>query len=264
MKLYLTGGYVRDHYLGHPQSKDVDIAVEATSFNEMSEELSRGGGFRVFQRRPEFVCIRGSLMRYRLGDFGGMLPTDRVVISPPTSRGGVLMPGKQIKDRIEADFTLCRSEAMYHDNRHPSVVTPTDIYGDLKRRDFTINAIAIAENGDVIDPHCGIPDCHQRILRTVGNPEDRFSEDPLRILRGVRFAVTRRLQIEPATANAMNLCCTGLALLPAERVRKELHSALAHNWWNTMRYIIEDMPFIGAILHTGFPDLWLMPTTKER
>lgn len=244
MKLYLVGGAVRDKLLGLPPGKDLDFAVESDSFNLMGAELRARGTYRRFQSRPEFVCERGSIRRDKLGDFGGFLEGH--------------------EGRLPADFTLCRAEKMYHDKRHPSVVTPADIHTDLSRRDFTVNAVAVSEDGGVIDPYQGRlhAACHQ--LHAVGNADERLEEDPLRILRGVRLSVTKDLYITPLLKSAMIRCARGLPAVSVERVREELNRALIHDWRATMLLLMVDMPQLGWNLHEAFPTLWLKPTVEKR
>ena len=121
------------------------------------------------------------------------------------------------------EITTFRTEGGYSDNRHPDWVNfVTSVKEDLARRDFTVNAMAYAPSTGYIDPWCGQEDLENRLLRTVGNATARFREDPLRILRGVRFAVTYRLTPEPKTARAMLAEAPLLDTLAKERVFSEL------------------------------------------
>lgn len=243
MKLYLVGGFVRDAHFGK-MGKDLDFAVEAPDYETMRTELkARGAEFYV--ERPEFVTLRGRIPREAFPAFGGR----------------VYLPHDQ--KYIDADFTLCRAEAMYHDNRHPSVVTPTDIFGDLSRRDFTINAIAISEDGVLVDPYWGARACRSRALITVGDADARFTEDPLRILRGLRFVSRYQLHIVTTCRLAMEQQAHLLKGLPVERVRDELHKMMKHDWHKTMT-MLEQFPTVRLTLYSCFPTLWFEPTTKEK
>lgn len=114
------------------------------------------------------------------------------------------------------------------DGRHAVVEFATDIEDDLARRDFTINAIAWRPaTGELRDPHGGIDDLRDRVLRAVGEPEVRFAEDYLRVLRGLRFAGTYDLEVEPETWSALREAAVHLSRLSAERVREELLKVLA-------------------------------------
>ncbi len=130
------------------------------------------------------------------------------------------------KDNLkEIEITTYRSDAKYSDKRHPDeVVYAKNIQEDLSRRDFTINAIAIKTSGlkkDVIDPFEGQKDLKKKILRTVGNPEERFSEDALRMLRAVRLATTLDFKIEEETAKAIIKNSIWLEAVSKERIRDE-------------------------------------------
>ena len=244
MNLYLVGGAVRDALLGRPV-KDLDFAVEAHSYEQMRDDL-HVRGLTIWKEMPQFVTLRGSIPVENLGDFGDHLDN--------------------YSGRVNADFTLCRKESQYTDKRHPDVVTPADIYTDLSRRDFTINAIALGQDGVLFDPFGGETDLMVGVLRCVGLPSERFTEDPLRILRAMRFAVTLDFDISYETREAMSdlRLLSGLKSLPVERVREELNRALAHNWRETMLFLIMEFPRLGNALFEDFPNLWLRATTEER
>ena len=125
------------------------------------------------------------------------------------------------------EVTTFRSESGYSDGRHPDAVCfETDIVADLSRRDFTINAMALDLDGNLIDPFGGQVDLERRLLRCVGEPERRFAEDSLRILRAVRFAAQLGFELEAKTLEAMITLRAGLQLVSAERVREELAKIL--------------------------------------
>lgn len=125
------------------------------------------------------------------------------------------------------EITTFRAESGYSDARHPDGVTfLAELRGDLARRDFTINAMAADADGTVSDPFGGHEDLRRGILRCVGTPETRFTEDALRILRGLRFASRLDLQIEHGTAQAMLALRERLALVAPERLHKELDGLL--------------------------------------
>ena len=255
MNLYLVGGAVRDHLLGFPPGKDLDFAVEADSFDDMMRGLHELG-YRAYLTRREFVTTRGNIPLSSLGWFGGIVQQHHTANA------------KTMKTRVAVDFTLCREEATYHDKRHPSSVTPCNIQGDLKRRDFTVNAVAVSESGFFVDDWCGMAHASSKILIPVGNAYERFEEDPLRILRAIRFAVTRDLYIPAWAQVIMGERAKALKTLPVDRVREELHKAFAHNWVKTSKLLLGEVPYLtGPLAKTirdSFPDLWLMPTTKEK
>jgi len=121
------------------------------------------------------------------------------------------------------EVTTLRTEGGYSDGRRPDEVRfIDDIREDLARRDFTINAMALARDGGLVDPFGGRRDLENRILRAVGDPRQRFGEDALRMLRAVRFAAEYGLSVEPGTWQAILAMAPRIGLVAAERVRMEL------------------------------------------
>ncbi len=122
------------------------------------------------------------------------------------------------------EVTTFRIDDKYSDNRRPdSVKYTSSIYDDLKRRDFTINAIAYdIMLKKIIDPHNGIIDIKNKIIRTIGNPVERLTEDGLRSLRACRFAAQLNFEIEVSTIKAINNTLKGIKNLSNERIRDEL------------------------------------------
>lgn len=123
----------------------------------------------------------------------------------------------------EAEVTTFRTEGTYSDGRHPDeVVFATDVHEDLARRDFTCNAIAYDPRTGLLDPYHGAKDLQDGILRAVGDPAQRFGEDALRILRGLRFYARFGLVPEADTDNAMRQFAPNLRMISVERVFTEL------------------------------------------
>lgn len=121
------------------------------------------------------------------------------------------------------EITTFRKEGGYRDSRHPDWVRFVPrVENDLGRRDFTINAMAFSPSRGLADPFGGREDLERKLLRAVGDPVQRFREDPLRILRGVRFAVRFRLDVEPETEAAMGSEAHLMGSLARERVFEEL------------------------------------------
>lgn len=223
MKYYLVGGYVRDELLGI-KSKDIDFAVEAYSYEEMKEDILVKG-YKIFQERPQYFSIRGWHP-----DYGGV------------------------------DFTLCRKDGFYSDSRRPDTVEIGTIYDDLARRDFTINAIAKTEDGGYIDPYYGRVDLENKLLLTVGDPYDRFTEDPLRILRAVRFHITKGFKIagsidkffyDPRLINKIET-------LPVERIYEELKKCFEHDTWETLEFF-SNHKYLSDSIFYGNKGLALVP-----
>ena len=132
-----------------------------------------------------------------------------------------------ISDGHPIEITTHRHDGKYLDKRHPeSVCFTTSIEEDLARRDFTVNAMAWSAERGIIDPFGGQDDIKRGLLRAVGNPEARFLEDALRILRCFRFVAKLGFQIEEKTAAAARKCRAGLAQISVERILKELAQLL--------------------------------------
>lgn len=129
-----------------------------------------------------------------------------------------------ILDDSRIEVTTMRAESDYVDGRRPySVCFIRDTEADLARRDFTINAMAYDPIDDrLVDLFGGSADLQSQVVRAVGNPEDRFREDHLRMLRAIRFASVLGFQIEPATLAAITRCASMIKRVSAERIRDEL------------------------------------------
>lgn len=185
---YVVGGAVRDALLGRPVN-DWDVA---TSF------------------RPDDI--------ERIFSFARIIPTGK-------KYGTITV----IIGDMPVEVTTFRGEGQYDDFRHPTQVTfLSDIVEDLSRRDFTINAMAYNPHlrKPLIDPFGGLKDLSQKLIRTVGRPEDRFAEDPLRIMRGIRFCAQLGFGLEDNTFNAALAHHHLLSRVSPERIRDELNKIL--------------------------------------
>lgn len=121
------------------------------------------------------------------------------------------------------EVTTYRIDGKYEDSRHPSEVTFTkNLTEDMKRRDFTINAMAYNEEEGLIDRFGGLDDIESKVIRCVGNPKERFSEDALRIMRAVRFSAQLDYEIEESTKEAVKELAQNLSKISAERIQTEL------------------------------------------
>ena len=150
------------------------------------------------------------------------------------------------------ETTTFRRDGAYADHRHPEQVTFTpDLTEDLARRDFTVNAMATDLRGTVYDPFNGQADLQEGILRCVGDPERRFSEDALRILRCLRFAAVLGFSIEPETGKALTACRNLLREMAPERVHEELTKLLCGPWAAAVLRRYPDV--IGAVLPEILP-----------
>ena len=172
-------------------------------------------------------AVRDALLNREFFDIDittNALPEDIIKLFPKTVPTGikhgtvtVITHGKPI------EVTTYRSDIGYTDNRHPeSVRFEKDIAADLSRRDFTINALAYHPKRGILDYFDGINDLKGNIIRAVGEPELRFKEDALRILRALRFASVLDFEIEEHTLNAVYKCAHNIKTLSGERVLTEL------------------------------------------
>jgi poly(A) polymerase len=190
-QLYMVGGTVRDVLLHRGQSNDADLATDARP-----DEIKR----IVAPTNPTTVVLVGE----RFG-------TVRLYYG---------------NDIIE--ITTFRSERYNPESRKPEVCFGDSLYEDLRRRDFTINAMARDPlTGVIIDPYNGRQDLEAHILRAVGNePDKRFDEDPLRLLRAVRFAAQLDFTIEPETWASIVRQAPKLQKISRERIRDEMNKLL--------------------------------------
>ncbi|MBR3552613.1 MAG: HD domain-containing protein [Clostridia bacterium] len=156
-------------------------------------------------------------------------------------------------DHTPVEVTTYRTESGYSDGRHPDTVRFTrSLREDLQRRDFTVNAMAFHPRTGLIDPFGGQRDLEQKCLRAVGDPDARFTEDALRILRALRFASTLGFLIEDETANAMRRQKDRMTLLSAERIANELRrlvcgvnaGAVLCNGWDVLAVVL---PFLAPM-----------------
>ena len=199
---YPVGGCVRDTLMGI-RPHDWDVAV--TTPPELTVSICKAAGYRVVPTGIQHGTV--SVLAPLSGD--------------PTDREGAY-------ELIEC--TTCRTEGGYTDGRHPDAVTFTGlIEDDLSRRDFTVNAMAFTEaegSLSVLDLFGGQDDLQRGVIRAVGDPDTRFTEDALRLMRGVRFAVKLGFAVEPDTYAAICRQAEGLSRISRERISEEFQRIL--------------------------------------
>jgi len=170
----------------------------------------------------------------------------------------------------EIEVTTYRIEAGYADHRRPDEVAFTEsLREDLARRDFTMNAMAwrpalagpagSMRVGELVDPFDGRADLEARLVRAVGDPAARFSEDALRMLRAVRFATTLRMTIEPATAQAIQDHAGLAATLSGERIQQELNKILLADRPSTGIRLLSDLGLLAVLC----PELEICKTIPQ-
>jgi tRNA nucleotidyltransferase (CCA-adding enzyme) len=160
-------------------------------------------------------------------------------------------------DKDHYEVTTYRLDGEYEDNRHPKQVSFTSsLAEDLKRRDFTINAMAYNEKEGFVDLFGGLEDINRGLIRCVGSPEERFDEDALRILRAVRFSAQLGFAIEEETLKAIGKRCANLNNISAERIRVELTKILISDHPDRLRDLYEVgitkviLPEFDAMMYT--------------
>lgn len=145
-----------------------------------------------------------------------------------------------MKDHVGYEVTTYRIDGEYEDARHPKEVSFTvNLIEDLKRRDFTINAMAYNDRAGLVDAFDGIGDLEKKIIRCVGNPKDRFGEDALRMLRAVRFSAQLGFSIEEETKEAIRELAGNLEKISAERIQVELVKLLTSDHPDYLRTAYE-------------------------
>ena len=197
VECYVVGGYVRDIFLERP-SNDIDVVVVGSGI-QVAEELKR-----LLGRKAHLSVFR---------NFG----TAQVKV-----RGAH-------QQEIEVEFVGARKESYSHDSRKPIVEDGT-LEDDQNRRDFTINAMAICLNksrfGELVDPFNGLADLEDGIIATPLEPEVTFSDDPLRMMRCIRFATQLNFQIEEDTFAALERMADRIKIVSGERIKDELNKII--------------------------------------
>ena len=196
LECYVVGGYVRDIFLERP-SNDIDVVVV-------------GSGISVAEELKRMVGKKAHLSVFR--NFG----TAQVKF-------------RQKGIEYEVEFVGARKESYSHDSRKPVVENGT-LEDDQNRRDFTINAMAICLNqerfGELVDPFNGLADLEDGIIATPLEPDITFSDDPLRMMRCIRFATQLNFQIEEETFVALERMAERIKIVSGERIKDELNKIL--------------------------------------
>ncbi len=206
VECYVVGGYVRDIFLERP-SADIDVVVV-------------GSGIEVAKGLKQLLGKRAHLSVFK--NFG----TAQVKIRERQRSDD---PEDEDVSEIEVEFVGARKESYSHDSRKPVVENGT-LEDDQNRRDFTINAMAICLNqsrfGELVDPFNGIADLEDGIIATPLDPEITFSDDPLRMMRCIRFATQLNFQIEDETFEALQHMADRIKIVSGERIEVELNKIM--------------------------------------
>lgn len=220
-KVFIVGGAVRDELLGI-ESKDIDFLVQFLDFSQIKEAINHLG--KVLDQ-----------------EIGGKISTLKATV-----------------DGEEFDIAIPRINETSTGNGHGDFLIVTDpcapIASDLARRDFTINALAKNCEGKIIDLFGGQEDIKNRLIRAVGNPEDRFKEDPLRMLRALQFSVRLNFEIEKETAEAIRDLKSLLKSISNERIFMEFEKAWTKGSSNSETFIrtLNDLDVGQELFGDGF------------
>ena len=220
----VVGGYVRDIFLER-HSTDIDF-------------VTVGSGIRIAENLAAKLGPKTSLAVYR--NFGTA----------------------QVKYKgLELEFVGARKESYSHDSRKPIVENGT-LEDDQNRRDFTINAMAVSVNdanfGELVDPFRGLDDLHRRIIRTPLDPDITFSDDPLRMMRAIRFATQLDFGIYPETFSAIARNCERISIISRERIFDELGKIIRSKKPSRGFILLEQ----SGLLRLIFPEMQALKGTE--
>lgn len=197
-------------------------------------------------------CVRDCLMGRKPNDWDiatSATPDEITEIFPHTVPTGIKFGTVTVlMDGGSAEVTTFRCDGIYSQRRRPdSVEFVSSLEEDLKRRDFTVNAMAMDKNGCITDLFDGMGDIERRLIKCVGEPERRFSEDALRMFRAIRFSAVLGFELEPDTELALKKCAGLAKSLSGERVRNELEKIIMSDATGKVANVIESglMAFYG-------------------
>ena len=233
-ELYKVGGCVRDKIMG-VKPKDIDYVFINQIDNDIDKSYEgminylKENNYKIFLETKECLTIRA-----------------------------------KNEDNIVSDFVLGRKEIEYEpDTRKPKCV-PGSLYDDLVRRDFTINAIAEDKDGKLYDFFNGLEDINKKILRTPLDPSISFNDDPLRLIRAMRFKITKGFTFNDELKDAFNnnIFWDKLSkVVSKERIRDELYKCFSYNTVATIKFISELNDYQVSVLFDNH--LWLKPTFEK-
>jgi tRNA nucleotidyltransferase/poly(A) polymerase len=248
-EIYYVGGYVRDKILGI-ESKDIDFTFvinkqpdEKLTINngfQLMEQWLKQEGFTIFLNTPDMLTIRAKFPK-----------NDKY----------------KNQSNLTADFVLARKETYPDPNTRYPVVELGSLYDDLMRRDFTVNAIAMDMQEKVIDVCEGLEDIKKKLLRTPLQPKITLMDDPLRVLRAMRFHITKQFKLDNELLVHMTnpeILDKLFTVVSQERIREELTRMFHYSTPQTLKllyYIDSKSPNFIDTLFTN--PLKLIPTTKK-
>ena len=225
-QVYIVGGYVRDLLMEKNKDTDIDFATE-------------GSGIILAQKGANFI-------------------NPEIKISVFKTYGTAMFR----YEGIDLEFVGARKESYSEESRNPEVEQGT-LEDDQKRRDFTINALAISLNkddfGELVDPFNGVEDIRNRVLRTPLKPEKTYSDDPLRMMRAIRFASTLKFSIEKSSFLAIKKEAERIKIVTIERVMVEFNKIMLSEKPSIGLKLLKDTGLLGLII----PELTALEGIEE-
>ena len=243
-KFYEVGGKVRDELMGL-QSKDIDyVAVPdasliysrmevGTLFKTLVDKLYKDG-YEIFLITEKCFTVRAKF------------------------------PKGHKHEGIVADFVMARRETGYKPGTRDPIVVAGNLYDDLIRRDFTVNAIAKDDDGSYIDPFNGMQALKDKVLITPLSATQSLDDDPLRILRAVRFCITKGFLMQDVLWSQIKLYDyeNKMSVVSEERIREELYKCFKHDSFKTMQLLSVTFKSLGDYIFKN-TNLWLKPTNEK-
>lgn len=240
-RFYEVGGKIRDEILGL-NSKDIDYSAvpseellkqvqSAHSMFNILETSLKEEGFEIFLVTPDCFTIRAKFP-------------------------------KGHKYQGVADFVMARKEVGYIMGTRTPIVLPGTLEDDLSRRDFTVNAMAKDDDGNIIDLFGGMEDLKNMVLKTPLNTKVTFDDDPLRILRAIRFSITKGFSLKYLDYYINNYDYeTKMKVVSTDRIREELHKCFKHDTMYTLE-TLQDYPTLKRYIFEN-KLMWLKPTNEQ-
>ena len=242
-QIFEVGGCVRDEIIGvHTNDIDFTFVLENTDqtvdegWDEMLSHL-KTEGFKIFLETKDCFTVRAKF------------------------------PKGHVNEGLVADFVMARKEVGYIDGTRQPILELGTLEDDLTRRDFTLNALAKDLDGNIIDLFDGQTHLSQKVLITPLEPIKTFMDDPLRMIRALRFSITKGFDIHPTVWNA--IFTPGLIeklseVVSQERIQGEVTKMMKHDTVKTLRLLSVIDKKDSRLIEIMFKDkMWLMPTTKH-
>ena len=238
-EIFEVGGCVRDEILG-VSTKDIDFTfvlgnTDMTVDQGWDEMLTflNSQGFKIFLETKDCFTVRA------------------------------MFPKGHQHESLVADFVMARKEVGVITGTRKPILELGSLSDDLRRRDFTVNALAKDNNGVIIDEWNGINDLKEMVLKTPLDPIVTLADDPLRLLRALRFSITKEFRIDEPLMEAMlqpGLLRKLQDVVSQERIREEVTKMFKHDTLKSLNVLRTIPGLMEVILKDG---MWLMPTTKK-